>query len=1676
MVYVYIYTCIFECCRYNWHLSQTLYSSGTYPTQLPRIVLPSHLQSLGLKEHILSGIPEGSEGSPVLYQLIDAAREWADNHPMCMDPEQAKRSSNASTSNGEEKAKNPPICKFFLQGKCRFGDKCKFYHGKSGAAVTRPKNQKAAVEDDELSSKERQVGGGGRKSKAKSKPTQEELGRDETEKKVPMRTSDEVISRILWDPDLPSEEFKIGYLDRFVGIMEKPFSAFSWEDIATVGINVLAIPKHRIQYFKYREEIVWDKRSQVDNFFGSRGGRVIQDIIAEQQQSRNDQKQDDKEASGSEAASASQDESKQVEAELIEVDMEEEVSEEEGAASGPRPYRNDRNRPTHFACLRITNDQVKENVGKIQSHITKITPQLAEGCLPITTLHVTLCMIRLENEHQIAIAQEVMENARAQFIHILPRCLQLSFTGVSNFRERLVYVNVAPCPALEKFVFFLLERFQEAGLRTPGNHKEYTPHMTIVKLSRPMQRELHTDVISSACYQPFLNVDIGSNHVESLFLCSTTGPKQADGFYDRLSIISNSLSGLPAHFLSLLEKRLNFFGMSGVITEHDRDQLSKSLQAATGQQGAVCEFDAAIEEIARLGSEETMCSSDLVTTQVPVAITLRGVPGSGKSFLATHCSEYLNDFTKVAICSADSFFIESSGYKFSPKRLPKSHTHCLELFLQALDEGKELVIVDNTNSKRWEYSIYAYLSSILGCKFYILEVPCPSKRVLETFRSRNQHSVDSTAALKIFERWEVDDRASLVPPSLAYPRMIPTSLPLYSLISLCLPEGTEIEQALGKLTTIKAIYSAVFLTTESQWQLVTALAPTHPRISAEHVTLCFEPGKQACLAANIGRKVTVRVTGSTDNGKIQVATVELPHRVASQNSYPHVTVSTEENISPKMANEMLQRQAAKPLYLPLELEGVIGLMVRDKNELDEAPKDAASKEEVHKEKNDLGNQPTFAIRSETDFQTHVLPKLADSPDDNEASALSSCEIDTSVQICTGKQKITKLYVFDFDGTLFDTPDPRKGRQLYESYTGKKWERRGWLGWPESLLPPMKIRPGPALSVYMQHSGQAGSLTVVLTGRIERTKTGVTQVLENFKAYPEQLIMKPDAIDETTPVFKSRIIQQMLEKYPDVSLVKFWDDIPANLAAIHRLSKSAHKYIQFEVIDAIKMLPTTANKRGKKLVVQPPLCGASSQLEPTSSSSFLENYLASCGCLPNKAYTSAAMFGMRFIAEQFCKILGFWGDPMHLVYPFGSFPLGRKGDIDVCFLAPPHFTPTDCLEHLWRQLGECGVNYLHKGYSVRCPRLKVMLEFPSCPPIDYDIVFAVTGDSTFFDSLQSAQVPSPKAFSLVKPKDTASKTALTGAVLLHNILEEINRASVTTSQFGAVVEMVVQVFSAQRQKGNAYHCIRTFHIVRLLAEFIKTYTASPENANCDLLFKNFVSHAAKVTDDQWKKLFGEFVPPEFIPKVRKVFELAARETAHDEDPSLICYEELLDRGAPYPPAGYTTVELSLSGTNKVALWKLHAIVEARLPSYIRQLISSGLDVLPDGNTQNERKFGFVVPHTKSTKQTLQQVLRPFWNEIADFRKESGVGINLNFGQASSDAGTTPGQIDQKQISSSPAIDQIKQFVSDAKSDELKISQHLNSYDRMLVYETCERLGLNHATVDNGKEKYIVIKKN
>ncbi|KAI8835379.1 hypothetical protein BJ741DRAFT_607799, partial [Chytriomyces cf. hyalinus JEL632] len=93
--------------------------------------------------------------------------------------------------------------------------------------------------------------------------------------KSKLRSSEDVFNRIVWDNRFDQDEFVIGYMDRFTGIQEIPFTDFAARKADQQGEDW--IPFHRVWYFKRVVvseqsgesvvEVVWDRKSKSDCIF-----------------------------------------------------------------------------------------------------------------------------------------------------------------------------------------------------------------------------------------------------------------------------------------------------------------------------------------------------------------------------------------------------------------------------------------------------------------------------------------------------------------------------------------------------------------------------------------------------------------------------------------------------------------------------------------------------------------------------------------------------------------------------------------------------------------------------------------------------------------------------------------------------------------------------------------------------------------------------------------------------------------------------------------------------------------------------------------------------------------------------------------------------------------------------------------------------------------------------------------------------------------------------------------------------------------------------------------------------------------------------------------------------------------------------------------------------------------
>ena len=136
----------------------------------------------------------------------------------------------------------------------------------------------------------------------------------------------------------------------------------------------------------------------------------------------------------------------------------------------------------------------------------------------------------------------------------------------------------------------------------------------------------------------------------------------------------------------------------------------------------------------------------------------------------------------------------------------------------------------------------------------------------------------------------------------------------------------------------------------------------------------------------------------------------------------------------------------------------------------------------------------------------------------------------------------KIVSFDFDGTLFFTPEQEQGKIVFKNITGLDWPYRGWWGRKESL--DLKIFSIPinqyVYDRYLMHSKDTDTHVILATGRLGSTKSDLTDevmdVLDQYDLTPsnkggfKEVYLNPGM---DTYKFKTQLFERLISKYrPD----------------------------------------------------------------------------------------------------------------------------------------------------------------------------------------------------------------------------------------------------------------------------------------------------------------------------------------------------------------------------------------------------------------------------------------------------------------------------------------------------------------------------------------------------------------
>lgn len=142
--------------------------------------------------------------------------------------------------------------------------------------------------------------------------------------------------------------------------------------------------------------------------------------------------------------------------------------------------------------------------------------------------------------------------------------------------------------------------------------------------------------------------------------------------------------------------------------------------------------------------------------------------------------------------------------------------------------------------------------------------------------------------------------------------------------------------------------------------------------------------------------------------------------------------------------------------------------------------------------------------------------------------------------------IARLSMYDFDGTLIDSPVPDTGRNIWKQRTGEEYPHVGWWGRPESLDKDVfDIKPFPAVANQLNDDmARSDTYTIILTSRLERLRPQLEAILEEHGIKVDRLLTKKGGME------KSERIEQLLEQFPNVKEVNVYEDRDKEFKVFH----------------------------------------------------------------------------------------------------------------------------------------------------------------------------------------------------------------------------------------------------------------------------------------------------------------------------------------------------------------------------------------------------------------------------------------------------------------------------------------------------------------------------------------------
>jgi NEDD4-binding protein 2 len=121
------------------------------------------------------------------------------------------------------------------------------------------------------------------------------------------------------------------------------------------------------------------------------------------------------------------------------------------------------------------------------------------------------------------------------------------------------------------------------------------------------------------------------------------------------------------------------------------------------------------------------------TDQNKILYIMRGLPGSGKSTLAHQLSE--------DVYSTDDYFMIDGEYQYDENKIGDAHQWNRDRTIAAMKQTITPLVIDNTNTRMWEFRPYVEFGMEYGYSVYLVEPETDWRCDVDVLAERNTHGV-----------------------------------------------------------------------------------------------------------------------------------------------------------------------------------------------------------------------------------------------------------------------------------------------------------------------------------------------------------------------------------------------------------------------------------------------------------------------------------------------------------------------------------------------------------------------------------------------------------------------------------------------------------------------------------------------------------------------------------------------------------------------------------------------------------------------------------------------------------------------------------------------------------------------------------------------------------------------